>query len=314
MPRLRKQYISVIDSRTTMVCLDAAGQIRDLDEPFETLAGPVQAPPSHIHCRAMILPWVAGVIEEQRTGANAEILRRPRAEKRKGPGGYEGPVPPPPATDVAPQVLRPRPEPQRIITGRVVAVRTSLGEWDPLAARLNRADTERGQGETDPVLALILAEQGFDAAPRVVSDEQATRLLRNAPGSVQVWRGLVGEDERASSYAEQFRTGPLRTSAGIYGHGTYWATSRAEAGEYADEPGGVVLRAVLLATARVIGVEELDELMKTAADALTPAQRRSLRTILADPGRFAAALGFDAVLLGAGAVLVLNRTAMVVVR
>lgn len=313
MPQLRKQYISVVDSRTTMVCLDAAGQIRDLDEPFETLAGPVQAPPTHIHCRATVLPYLPGVIEEQRGDANAEIRRRPRSEKRKGPDGYEGPIPPPAPSDVPPQVMRPRPEPQRILTGRVVAVRASLSEWDPLAARLNRAESQRGQTEADPVLALILAEQGFDAPPRVVSDEQATRLLRNAPGSLEVWRGLVGEDERASVYAEQFRSGPLRTSAGIYGHGTYWATSRGEAAEYADEPGGVVLRAVLLATARVIEVQELDELMKTTADALTPAQRRSLRTILDDPGRFAAALGFDAVLLPAG-VLVLNRSALVVVR
>lgn len=315
-PQLRKQYISVIDSRTTMVCLDAAGQIRDLDEPFETLAGPVQAPPTHIHCRSVVLPYLPGVIAEQRDDANAEILRRPRREKRKGPGGFEGPIPPPPATDVAPQVMRPRPEPGRILTGQVVAARTSLREWDPFAAALNRAETERGQARTDPVLERIAAEQGFDGLPRVVSDEQATRLLRTDPGSLQVWRGLVGDDEvSASVYAEQFRSGPLHAHAGgIYGHGIYWATRRESAAEHADEPDGVVMRAVLLGTARVIGWEELGQLHKDVTDRAGPRLTRSLRAILADPGRFAAAMGFDAVLLPTGQVLVLNRTALVVVR
>jgi hypothetical protein len=297
-----------------MVCLDAAGQIRDVDEPFETLAGPVMAPPTHIHCRSVVLPWLPGVIEEQRGMANAEIVRRPRAEKRKGPGGYEGPIPPPPPTDAAPQVMRPRPEPGRIVTGRVVPRRTSLDEWDPLAAALNRVDTSTQQ-ETDPVQALILSEQGFDALPRVVSDEQATRLLRNAPGSLEVWRGIVSQDEPASVYAEQYRTGPLYVpTSGIYGYGTYWATSRAMAAEYADEPDSVVMRAVLLPAARVIDTEELDELYKETVDNAGPRLATSLRTILANPGRFAAAMGFDAVTVPTGAVLVLNRTALVVVR
>lgn len=314
-PLLRKQYISVIDSRTTMVCLDAAGQIRDLDEPFETLAGAVQAPPTHVHCRSVVLPFLSGVIAEQRNEANAEILRRPRSEKRKGPDGYEGPIPPPPATDVAPQVMRPRPEPGRILTGQVAAARTSLAEWDPFAAALNRAETER-DSQRDPVLERIAAEQGFDARPRVVSDAQATRLLRNDPASLEVWRGLAGNNQASASvYAEQFRSGPLHVPVGgIYGHGTYWSTGQAAAAEYADGPDGVVMRAVLLGAARVIGWEELEQLHKDVTDRAGPRLVRSLRTVLADPGRFAAAMGFDAVLLPTGQVLVLNRTALVVVR
>lgn len=313
-PLLRKQYISVVDSRTTMVCLDAAGQIRDVDEPFDTLAGQYAAPPTHIHCRSVVLPWLAGVIEEQRTDANAEILRRPRREKRKGPEGYEGPIPPPAPADVAPQVMRSRPalrEPRNAIR---VTVRSSLAEWDPLAAVLNRAEGERG--DNDAVLERLLSEQGFDGRPRVVSDEQATRLLHSDPASLEVWRGLAGDNQASASvYAEQFRSGPLHVAAGgIYGHGTYWSTGQATAAEYADGPDGVVMRAVLLGAARVIGWEELEQLHKDTTDRAGPRLVRSLRTVLADPGRFAAAMGFDAVLLPTGQVLVLNRTALVVVR
>jgi len=136
-PVLFKMWQSVIDSRTTNVCLHAAGMIRPLDEPFDTLAGQYQAPPAHIGCRALVVPHVPGAIVDMRRDANAELSNRPVARKitrgpRKGqtvnerrvgpphknerrqlfptakPGIFtEVPIPPPPpavATSIAPAI------------------------------------------------------------------------------------------------------------------------------------------------------------------------------------------------------------------
>lgn len=79
-----------------MVCLRAAGQIRPVDQPFETLMGLYDAPPFHVHCRDLVAPWVTGMVSDQRARAAAEIRKRPAKEKRFGPEGYTGKLPPPP--------------------------------------------------------------------------------------------------------------------------------------------------------------------------------------------------------------------------
>jgi hypothetical protein len=47
---LLKQLVAVIDGRTTVICLHAAGQIQPVEHPFETLAGefggPIPPPPA----------------------------------------------------------------------------------------------------------------------------------------------------------------------------------------------------------------------------------------------------------------------------
>lgn len=94
-PLLRKQLLCVVDQRSTMVCLDAAGQIRPIDQPFHTLAGQFQAPPFHRWCRSVTTPYLEGFVETHRADANTEINRRPLAERRKGPGGIGARIPPP---------------------------------------------------------------------------------------------------------------------------------------------------------------------------------------------------------------------------
>lgn len=86
-PLLRKQLVAVVDTATTMICLDAAGQIRDLNQPFRTLAGDFQHPPFHRWCRTVTIPYLPGFVTDERTDANQEINRRPLAERRKGPDG-----------------------------------------------------------------------------------------------------------------------------------------------------------------------------------------------------------------------------------
>jgi hypothetical protein len=95
-PLLRKQIIATVDDVTTMVCLDAAGQIRPIDQPFHTIAGEFQHPPFHIWCRSVVIPYLEGFITGHRQQANAEISRRPLEHRRKGPTGIGAPIPPPP--------------------------------------------------------------------------------------------------------------------------------------------------------------------------------------------------------------------------
>lgn len=88
--------ISVVDPATTMICLDAAGQVRDLDQRFHTLAGDFEQPPFHRWCRSVVVPYLPGMTTDQRAEANTEIGRRPVAQRRKGPVGVGARIPPPP--------------------------------------------------------------------------------------------------------------------------------------------------------------------------------------------------------------------------
>lgn len=89
-----KQVVAVIDARTTTICLHAAGQIRPIDEPFDTLLGEQDETPFHVHCRSMVVPWMSGFVSDIRAASNAELLRRPLKQRRLGPNG-EGPKLPP---------------------------------------------------------------------------------------------------------------------------------------------------------------------------------------------------------------------------
>lgn len=310
-PRLRKQLLAVVDSRTTMVCLDAAGQIAELDDDFDTLAGPYAAPPFHIHCRSIAVPYAPGLIRVQRDAANAEIRLRPGWEKRKGPDGYMGPIPPPAPASAATQVMRPRPDMRPPAPGARVpgTHRDHIKGWAPHLARLGRGEANRGDMGRDPVLDDIARVQRFDAAPRVVREGQLARLLRR-DGAVEIWRGVTGHG--AADYAEELRTGTYLATSGIHGAGLQFTTVRSDA--MAFGAGGVLLHAVLVPEARTITWEELEDLVKATQDALSATERRRYRVILGDPGRLAAALGYDAILLPDGNVLVLNRTALVVAR
>lgn len=98
MPILYKQAHAIVDDRTTVVCLDVHGIAVEVDAPFETLAGDFQSPPFHVHCRTLVYPFLKGFVSQARKEANAELMRRPMAERRKGPGGEVGGTIPGPVT------------------------------------------------------------------------------------------------------------------------------------------------------------------------------------------------------------------------
>lgn len=95
MPLVYKQALAIIDSRTTIICLDVHGVVVPVDEPFETLGGDFQAPPFHVHCRTLVGPHMPGFISQARKAANSELVKRPMKERRKGPDGPAGSIPGP---------------------------------------------------------------------------------------------------------------------------------------------------------------------------------------------------------------------------
>lgn len=138
-PQVWKQVVSVIDARTTVVCLHAAGMTRAAGLPFETIAGTFQNPPFHRHCRSLVMPYMPGFAQPERMLANRELMKRPLEERRLGQdpagtrivGGY---IPPPvtinPPIGGAPRIIRP---PRKVVPKRRASA--LLGD-DALLARV----------------------------------------------------------------------------------------------------------------------------------------------------------------------------------
>lgn len=177
-PLLQKQVVAVIDSRTTYICLHAAGQIQPLDADFQTLAGDFTAPPFHRHCRDLIRPYMPGFVDDQRARSNAELQRRPKAKRDWRT--YKETVPPPDtetdddgngsAAAGAPSSTPPTPTPIG------AAVRRS---WRGQAGRNVQAALHGRRSWDDESLALAHA---LDAA-MAPTDQPVT-----------VWRAIRGAD------------------------------------------------------------------------------------------------------------------------
>lgn len=77
---LLRQAVAVIDGRTSVVCLDIAGDIVRVDEPFHTLNGDYDAPPFHVHCRTFVRPLLSAmgtaVTQAIKAEAKQELSRR----------------------------------------------------------------------------------------------------------------------------------------------------------------------------------------------------------------------------------------------
>ena len=74
---MRKRCSVHIDDHTNAICLTLAAedQVRDLDEPFDTLVGPMMIPPFHPNCRTIIEPWLDGMTDDQPTRARNQLRR-----------------------------------------------------------------------------------------------------------------------------------------------------------------------------------------------------------------------------------------------
>jgi hypothetical protein len=213
------------------------------------------------------------------------------------------------------------------------AAGTDLVGSDPTAlARAVVAD--RGSHRAaDQSLAAIGQRQGFDGKPRVVSKAEMDRLV--ADGHPEVFRGVVDSPDgsvTAKKSQEEMRSGHAYYGTGIYGNGYYWG-HREVADSYAKPKNpslkGEVARGVLAKDAKVVDFwkdlqPEWNSFMEGLAGRPDEAE---LREVYGDPGRYAAARGYDAILIAPdslndtlgkpregekGWYNVLNRTSMVV--
>ena len=292
---LKKQLIAVIDKRSTMICLRAAGQIQPVDEPFDTLMGFLDAPPFHVHCRSIVVPWMPGFVSDIRKEANAEIANRPEKQKRFGPDGYGGRLPPPAPGHSPSGPSSPAP-----------ATIPAPVDWDGVAPRLLQ-EGEGWKGKGDGLLRAIQQESGASGLPQLVDDISSV-----STGQTLLYRGL--EDRlgvTAVEMADEFRSGPLFPGEGIFGNGTYTTTSLKSAEWYGDE----VLKMTLPNTAKTIKYDDLTDKWQEAMDAMpdTPVKK-----LAADPGRWAAMQGYDAIIVerknGSAHYVVLNRSILTVER
>jgi uncharacterized protein with gpF-like domain len=86
--RVWVEWVSVIDERTTAVCLNVAGKVVRLGTPFATLNGEFYAPPAHYGCRAMVIPTLEHTFHKAtRRQATNELKKRDRKQAVAGGPG-----------------------------------------------------------------------------------------------------------------------------------------------------------------------------------------------------------------------------------
>ncbi|MES2211115.1 MAG: hypothetical protein V4515_13200 [Chloroflexota bacterium] len=197
-------------------------------------------------------------------------------------------------------------------SGRV-AGRDLIAGGDAELARQVTADADSYKS-ADPQLASIAAKQNFDGPPRVVPRSEMDRL---AGDREPLFRGAQSRGGiSAAAMHEQTRTGDAWFGNGIFGNGIYFATNEEKTRYYSDGTPNSMLRAVLDPDANVITLDELRKLLSDYDRRMEDDDPRW--PVFSDPGRLAAALGYDAVRVprpqgeGGDQVYVLNRTALIV--
>lgn len=141
----------------------------------------------------------------------------------------------------------------------------------------------------DEALHHIAAHQGFEGPATVVSRAEMDRQVKK--GAIEMFRGVRPAHDgskTASEIHEQFRSGPAFHGLGYSGNGTYLSSSRSEASSY-----GQVARYALRPGANVVDYRDLQQEQEKFLSAL---ERYSVTwEVFQDPGRYAAARGYDAI-------------------
>jgi hypothetical protein len=196
-------------------------------------------------------------------------------------------------------------------------------------------DGSLSTGQQDERMLRLWAAQGFDGPPVVIDDAEWGRLV--ADGGVVMHRGVRGRKRgpSAAEMVELYASGDHYAGKGIYGNGSYFATEAQTGADYGTgdafgmvtttwpeqfESDYAVIEAMLLPDARVLDWRESKRLRQEVGrmdEYQTPETPRE--RVLADEGRMAAALGYDAIRVSLGGsygdeIIVLNRTATAVRR
>lgn len=175
----------------------------------------------------------------------------------------------------------------------------------------------------DRALEQIYDVQGFHAKPEVVSESELDRRI--ASGWTEIWRGFGKQNE--GLYAELFRTGDRHyPGLGVRGNGTYAAfgpdamsqasayTNADSAADWRGVPG--LARMAISPDAKIVHANDLDYVDEVRGPVGQSGERLSRGMVLADAGRLAAAMGYDAIEIGRGqgrgSYIILNRSVLAV--
>lgn len=169
----------------------------------------------------------------------------------------------------------------------------------------------------DSTLAEIAQLQGFDAKPQVGTREDVDAAV--ASGWTEVWRGVAGNDTKsAAEINHDLRYGPFEPGRGIYGNGIYTSVRRNTAETFrarepktnypsgpgpdfgpedleGDDKPDSMLRIAIDPAAKVVNLDDLkgdSSAWQASQGGVAPE-----RPALADYGRFAAARGYDILLV-----------------
>lgn len=160
-------------------------------------------------------------------------------------------------------------------------------------------------GDGDRALRAIVERQGFDAPPTVVPAAEFDAYVRDG-GHTVMYRGVNpesfwGEDKwetklSAADVHTQLREGDFRPGYGVFGNGTYMAPGRDKAESFGDGTPGSVGTYALHRDARTITYTDLRDRYDREVYSAPDYDLRSAKTgVTQDFGRYAAALGYDAI-------------------
>jgi hypothetical protein len=171
----------------------------------------------------------------------------------------------------------------------VAADRVALAK-DVVANQYSQQGADRG-------LAVIANRQGFDGKPQVVSKAEMDKLV--AEGHAEMFRGVVGSYRKsAADMQEDTRSGPAFFGNGMFANGYYFSEDRQVGVDYSDKSPGSVLRGVLIKDANIVSYKEIEaEHEAFLKSIIGRPDAMAMRTTYDDLGRYAAARGYDAIVI-----------------
>lgn len=82
MPEVVKVWVSIVDDRTTLNCVEAHGQTVPVDQPFRLINGDMDGPPAHFRCRSLV--DIDYVKSSDLTRPDVKGNRYRKADRRQG--------------------------------------------------------------------------------------------------------------------------------------------------------------------------------------------------------------------------------------
>jgi len=171
-------------------------------------------------------------------------------------------------------------------------------------AAIDAGDSDTSLG--DSMLSAIYRRMGYDGLPQVVDED----IFEQMSEGLEVWlrgfrdgpaRYVAGEmvsGETAADYINALRFGNYYAGYGVFGNGTYSSDFLQTASSYGGNRLSNIVRILFSPSAKVIDIDELADLyLKWYRDFGGGENKApgSVMMLLGDRGRFAAALGYDAI-------------------